>query len=434
MKKTVDALIEFFLESHPEEAAHRVEQLPPEEAAQFFDEMPTELVGPVAERLTPHAAGQVMAHLGPERSKVFLSEMPLKDAAVILHHLDADAQEAILKIWPEESAPVIRSLMEHSPEAAGGMMDPQVLSLAIDLTAGEAIQKIRSASQEALYYLYVTDRGGRLVGVLTMRDLLLAPEGQPIAPLVREDVLTVSPDMDREELAVLMRERRFVALPVVDVEQRLLGVVTHDQMLDTIGKEAFEDMQKMVGAGGDESSSSPISTMARRRIPWLYVNLVTAFTATVVISLFEGLLSRVTALAVLLPIVSALGGNSGAQALAVMMRGLALREIMPGMAQRLIFKEAIVGLINGICVALAAGLVVYIWFQNPGLSLIMSLAMIVNMIVAGLAGAAIPLVLQALGRDPAQSSQIFLTTVTDVVGFASFLGFALLFFPMLPGA
>jgi magnesium transporter len=208
-------------------------------------------------------------------------------------------------------------------------------------------------------------------------------------------------------------------------------VVTHDRALDAAQQEAFEDVQKMVGAGGDESALSPLFTAVRRRLPWLCLNLVTAFGAAAVISLFEGMLARVTALAVLLPIVSAIGGNGGAQTLAVAMRGLALRELAPGLGRRFVGKELLAGAVNGLTMAVLAGGVVFAWTRNPGLALVLALAMLVNLMVACLAGATIPLALRALGRDPAQSSQIFLTTITDVVGFAAFLGFAALLWRLL---
>jgi magnesium transporter len=189
----------------------------------------------------------------------------------------------------------------------------------------------------------------------------------------------------------------------------------------------------MVGAGSDERALSPVSIVIKRRLPWLYVNLLTAFAAAAVVGIFEGVIQKVTALAVLLPIVSGQGGNTGAQALAVVMRGIALREILKGAAKRVIMKEVLAGLFNGLAVAVATGAAVWVWSRSMGLSLIIGLAMIVNMVVAGLSGAAIPIILKKLNRDPAQSSSIFLTTVTDVVGFASFLGLATIFMFLLTG-
>jgi magnesium transporter len=222
-----------------------------------------------------------------------------------------------------------------------------------------------------------------------------------------------------------------VALPVVDSEGYLLGVVKPDEILEALQQEAFADLQKMVGAGEDEKALSSVSVVVRKRLPWLYVNLATAFAAAAVVGLFEGTIEKVTALAVLLPVVAGQGGNTGAQSLAVVMRGIALRELVPGTTRRLVLKEGLGALLNGVAVALGTGVAVFLWDGRMGLMLVITLAMVVNMTAAGLSGAAIPLILRAMGRDPAQSASIFLTTVTDVVGFAAFLGFAVVFMPFL---
>jgi magnesium transporter len=303
-------------------------------------------------------------------------------------------------------------------------MEFPVTSLPIDLTVQETIGRIRQAPRETLHYLYVTQRDGRLIGVLSMRDLLLALPQQPLEAIVRRNVATVRATMDREEVAELMRSRGFVALPVVDDEDRLLGVVRHEQVLDTVQQEAFEDLQKMVGASGSETVSTSLAATVKSRLPWLLVNLVTAFMASAVIGVFEGILVKVAALKILLPIVSGPGGNSGAQTLAVVIRGLALKEISPGNVRSLLLKESLAGLLNGVALALVTSLAVLVWSHSLGLCAVIGLALIVNTTVAGLAGAAIPLILRALGSDPAQSSSIFLSTVTDIVGFAAFLGIA----------
>jgi magnesium transporter len=259
--------------------------------------------------------------------------------------------------------------------------------------------------------------------------------------IVNRNVLSIQDTMDREEAINLMRERGFLALPVVDYEGRLIGVVRHQDALRAGQMEAFEDLQRSVGAGADERALSPISTVVKSRLPWLGVNLLTAFLASGVVSLFEGIISQVAALAILLPIVAGQGGNTGSQSLAVVMRGLALREIIPGAKKRVVIKEAAAGLINGLIIASVTAFCVFgwRWLEGDGLTvcvglaLVIGLAMIVNMVVATVCGATIPLALKALGRDPAQSAAIFLSTVTDVIGFAAFLGFAVLFSRLILG-
>jgi magnesium transporter len=427
--ETLTSLVRSFVESHPEGAAHALEALPSEEAGRVLALLPAKVVGPVVERLTPYAASAILETLTSEQTDALLVEITPRQAALVLQQLDEEKRENALAALPNATAAILRELLRFSVETAGGMMEPQVTSIAIDLTAHEAIQVLHRAPRQTLYYLYVTDRDGKLVGVLQMRDLLLAQPADPVSSLVTHGVFAIPASMDREEVTTLMRQRRFLALPVVDEDGRLLGVVKYDRALDTAQQEAFEDLQKLVGAGGDERALSPVSVVVRKRLPWLVVNLLTAFLASAVVGLFEETLAAMTALAVLLPIVSGQGGNSGSQTLAVMIRGLALREILPGSMRRVVLKEVVAAMINGIAIAVITSGAVFAWSRNLGVSVVIGVAMVANMAVGGLAGASIPLLLRRLGRDPAQSSSIFLTTVTDTVGFASFLGLATALLP-----
>jgi magnesium transporter len=420
-----------FVDLHPEDAARAVESLPPEEAARLFKNMPPRIAIALLDRLQPHLAAQFLQRTTIERTGELLADSDDRAASAILHHLEDSRRNQVLQRLPESTARLLRELAAFPPETAGGMMVSKVAAIPIDLSAQQAIAAIRKAPREALYYLYVTERDGRLAGVLSMRDLLLAAPREPIEPLVRRSVLSVPPTMLREDVVDLMSERGFLALPVVDADGKLLGVVKYDEALQAGKLEAFEDLQKIVGAGGDERALSPVSTVVMRRLPWLYVNLLTAFMASAVVGMFEGIIAQLTSLAVLLPVVSGQGGNSGSQSLAVVMRGIALREIVPGTARRVLIKELMAAIVNGIAVAIITSAVVYAWSVNGGLALVIGLAMVVNMTAAAVVGTAIPLALQAMGRDPAQSAAIFLTTITDIVGFASFLGFAVLFMKWL---
>jgi magnesium transporter len=233
--------------------------------------------------------------------------------------------------------------------------------------------------------------------------------------------------MDREEIANELSRRKFFAVPVVDNQKRLLGIVKADQLINQSQAEATEDLQKMFGAGGDERAFSQIGFSLRKRLPWLHINLATAFLAASVVALFEDMIAKITVLAVFLPVVAGQGGNAGSQSLAVVMRGLVMREIAPNEVRTLIMKEAKIGFLNGLIIGLVTAFIAWIWKGNPFLGIVIGLAMIVNLVAAGLSGALIPLTMKSLGLDPAQSSSIVLTTITDVVGFFSFLGFAVLF-------
>jgi len=429
--KPYETLARSFVENHPQEAARVLEQLDPAEAAHLLEKFSPRLVGLLMERLMPQRAGVVLERLEAARVKELISAMSPRQASLVLQHVETDKREETLSGLPSSTVCQLRELLSYPADTAGGMMEPRVSSIPVDVTVQAAAAIIRKAPRQTLFYLYVTDREGRLVGVLNMRNLMLASPKESIESIMSRETLSIPATMDRDEVISLMRRHRFLALPVVDAEGRLIGIVKHDEALRAGQLEAFEDIQKMVGAGGDEQALSTVSTVVKRRLPWLYVNLLTAFAAAAVVGVFEGVIQQVTALAVLLPIVSGQGGNTGAQALAVVMRGLALREILPGAVKRVIVKEVTAGLINGIAIAFATGAAVWVWSKSAILALVIGMAMVVNMVIAGFSGAAIPLTLRALKRDPAQSSSIFLTTVTDVVGFGAFLGFALIFLPLL---
>lgn len=429
--KPLESLLHSFVELHPEDAARSIESLNADEAGRLFQTLPEPVAIRLAERLNPHVVAPIFERLEPDHALRLLSELAPRPASAIVHHLEDSVRETMLLQLPENTAKQLRELFAYPAETAGAMMEPRVVSFPIDLTVEQATAAIRKARRDALHYLYVTKRDGSLAGVLNMRDLLLGEPEAKIEPMVHRNVLTIPDTMPSDEVVVLMRDRKFLALPVVDLDGRLIGVVKHNEALETGQLEAFEDLQKMVGVGGDERALSPVSTVVKRRLPWLIVNLVTAFMAASVVAVFEDTIAKIAALAVLLPIVSGQGGNSGAQSLAIVMRGLALREILSGTRKQVVIKEVTAGLFNGIAVAVVTAFAVYCWKWNVGLALVILLAMIVNMVAASLAGAVIPMLLKALGRDPAQSASIFLTTVTDIVGFASFLGFAVLFMEML---
>lgn len=421
------ALIRDFADAHPEEVARRIEGLDEAEASRVLKKLPLGGAASVVQRVNPAIASRLLTRLDGESSRAILRHIPLLRSSALLLAMEPEQRSLILQGLPEATAERLRRMLAYAPETAGGMMLPQILSLPVDLDVQGAISALRRSGKDTLHYLYVTDRDGKLTGVLSKRALLLAQPREPIASLVEHDIVSVPPHLDREEVAQIMDQKRLHALPVVGPDGRLLGVVSHEQAMDTVREEAFEDLQRMTGAGGDERALSPPSTVVRKRLPWLTLNLGTAFLAAAVVGLFQDVIAQVTALAVLMPVVSAVSGNAGIQALSVVMRGIALREIAQGNRRRVVFKEAIGGLLNGLWAALLAGGITWIWFDKAGLGAVIAAAMVVNMIVASLLGAAIPLVLRALGRDPAQSSSIFLTTLTDIVGFGSFLSLARIF-------
>jgi magnesium transporter len=317
----------------------------------------------------------------------------------------------------------------YPKDSAGSIMTTEFLAFHLDIKVEDAIQKIRSLVHRKTNasYVYVIDTENHLVGVLNMRDLLIAESDATLESVMRKEIFSVNAFTDREEIANELSKRKFFAVPVVDNQEHLLGIVKADQLINQVQAEATEDLQKMFGAGGDERAFSHIGFSLRKRLPWLHINLATAFLAASVVALFEDMIAKITVLAVFLPVVAGQGGNAGSQSLAVVMRGLVMREIAPNEVRTLIMKEAKIGFLNGLIIGLVTAFIAWIWKGNPFLGIVIGLAMIVNLVAAGLSGALIPLTMKSLGLDPAQSSSIVLTTITDVVGFFSFLGFAVLF-------
>lgn len=425
--RTSSTLLKAFFEKHPADAALSLEALPHEEARSVFLSLPVETAAAVIEFLNPHLASLIFEDWSPEQAKSLFEKVSAKRMADILTHFHEEKRNPFLAVLEPEQSRTLQALLTYPPDTAGGMMSPGITTVTKDLTVGEAIRLIRHAGKKKpLYYVYVTSAENRLEGVLGMRELLLADAHTRVSSVMQKELTTVQADTDREEVVKLATKHRYLTIPVVDRDQRPLGIIHSEDLMEAAGEEASEDLQKMFGAGGDEQALSPISFSIRKRLPWLQVNLATAFLAAAVVGLFENTIAQITALAVFLPVVAGQGGNTGAQTLAVVIRGLALGEIDRSLARRVIFKEASLGLLNGLTVGLVTAAVGWLWQGNPYFGLVIGLAMVVNMFLASVSGAVIPMAMRALGWDPAQSSSIILTTVTDVMGFFSFLGLATL--------
>jgi len=423
----LEAVLRDLVALHPEDAARAVEQIEVAEAAKLLERLPVGAVNPVFERLSPSFAGEILNQLGARRTTALLSRMAPQHVAALLRQLPQEKQQGVVESLDESSSAQLRELLSYDPESAGGIMSTEVAAVPEDLTVKQAVQSFRKARRSSVHYLYVTDRARKLVGLLSLRDLLLAMPNDLVSPIIKRDFVSVPADMDREDVARLIQEKKLLAVPVLSEDGELLGVVRQEQVARVLQAEAFEDLQRMVGSGGEERALAPVFSVVKKRLPWLCVNLGTAFLASAVVGLYSDILAKVTMLAVLLPVVAGQGGNAGAQSLAIVIRGLAVGELVANTAWRVLRKEFLAGLINGLATALVTALAVYVWQRSPALSLVIGLAMVVNMAAAAVSGASIPLILNALGKDPAQSSSIFMTTVTDVVGFASFLGFAMAF-------
>jgi magnesium transporter len=359
-----------------------------------------------------------------------LQELPSDDAALFISELPMAQRDQLLDLMKVEASTDVQELLRFAENTAGRIMTPDVFAVNETMSVGEAIALIQKAPSdvELIFYLYIVDERNHLVGVTSLRRLLLVPPTTPLKKIMSTDVISVRADTDQEEVARVVQRYDLLGVPVVDQENKLVGVVTFDDVFDVIREEATEDLYALSGVSSEDSAMSAPIRSVKLRLPWLLVNLATAFLASTVVSNFTGTISEVAVLAALMPIVAGLGGNSATQTLAVMVRGLALGEVTWENSRRVIFKEALVGVANGLTYGIIAGIMVYllngISRQSFVLGSILTLAMLINLVIAGIAGTVIPLILKRLKADPALASTVFVTACTDIGGFLSFLGLA----------
>jgi magnesium transporter len=371
-------------------------------------------------------AAEVIGAMRSSRAIAMLEEFDPDDAANVMAELEDEDRERLMRSLEPDTAEDINLLLSYDPETAGGVMTTEFAVVKLEQNIEAAIQDIRWQREEVetIYYVYVIDPPGQLQGVVSIRELLLAPPGSRIRDIMQEVRGVCSPQDDREEVASRMAEFNLAALPVVDGQGILIGIVTHDDVLDIIRDEATEDLQKMVGAGADESILDSVGDSLMKRNPWLVVNLMTISVAAAVITFYEEQIAQITILAVMMPVIANLGGNTGAQTLAVLIRSLAVGEIQPRDTWGICAREATKGCLNGIAIGTITGLVVAFWKQDWLVGGVVAAAMVCTMTLSGLAGAAIPLTLKKFNFDPAQSSSIFLTGIVDMIGFLVFLQLA----------
>jgi len=417
---TIAVLNRRFLQDHPAIAAKAIENLPRNEVIEILSEQPVHVLKTLWPYLLPNTADELLPQLATEVLRSFLYELDPPDCITLLNRMSSDTRTQCFALLPPGYQKQLEMLMSFPENSAGQVMD-----------VAEVLQQLRNRNVPGLHYLVVVDTEQRLQGLVDIQDIALSDPQARLSQLSRQARHTISPFDSREEVADLMKQFNLEMLPVIDVNRRLLGVIRHAALIKVVQEQAANDIQTMVGVSRDERALSTSLFSVRKRLPWMEINLLTAFLAAAVVGLFENTIARFTALAVLLPVVAGQSGNAGAQAQAVTIRGLALREVTVRNWLRIIFKEFNVGLLNGVAIALTTALGVYVWSRSPGLALVISIAMVISMVIAGIAGSLVPIILTRMGQDPAQSSSIILTTITDVSGFMSFLGIATLLTSLL---
>jgi magnesium transporter len=373
---------------------------------------------------------EILEELEPEEVAEGVRELESDDAVEILESLDEEDREEVLEKLPPSERDVIERSLEYPENSAGRRMQTEFIAVPPDWTVGQAIDYMRETSDlpARFYEIYAVDAEKHWQGAVPLDVLLRSRRMVPLKELVDEDRRRVSVLDDQEEVARMFGKYNLVAAPVVDTENRLVGVITIDDVVDVIEEEADEDLKALGGVTSDEELSDSVWTIARGRFNWLLVNLATAFLASSVLGLFEGQLEKMVALAVLAPIVASQGGNAGTQTMTVAVRALATRELGATNAWRVVLREAMVGLVNGLAFAVITGVAAVAWFKIPGLGVVIGLAIICNLVAGALGGILIPMLLERMKADPAVASGTFVTTVTDVVGFFAFLGIATLWF------
>lgn len=392
----------------------------------------TELAAASLSELDLEEGVELLTALSPEEIAQVLQELPSDDAANFIAALPEELRERLLDLMRVETSTDVQELLSFAEGTAGRIMTPDVFALNEELTVSEAISAIQRASSdiEMVFYLYVIDERNHLVGVVSLRQLLLVPPTTPLKKIMSTDVISVRTDTDQEEVARIVARYNLLGVPVVDSENKLVGLVTVDDVIDVIRDEATEDIYALAGVSSEEHALTAPARSVRLRLPWLLVNLATAILAASVVNLFESTIQQVVVLAALMPIVAGMGGNAATQTLAVVVRGLALGEVTWENGRRMLLKEFLVGLTNGLVNGLVAALIVCLWFgfslRTVMIGAIIALAMVINLVIAGISGTLVPLILKRLKADPAIASSIFVTTCTDVGGFLSFLGLATL--------
>lgn len=424
-----DRILRYLGKSHPADIALLFKDLDPVEVRLLFDllfairragktlkELPPDLLPEILELIEEEKIAKMMVWTDPDDEVMFIDCLPEERRERVLALVDPDRRERV------------QQSISYPEGTVGRITTTEYLALPPNTSAQEAIDMIRERGElESFFYLYVVDQAKKLIGVVPLRNLVVAPKDRTLLEMMIPDPVQGEVSMDQEDAARLVSKYDLLALPIVDSEDHLMGIITVDDVIDIINQETTEDMYRMAGLEEEDRIFSHPKLSIQKRLPWMSFNLLTAMLAAFVVGLFEGTIEKAVSLAVFMPVVAGMGGNGGTQTLTVMVRGIALGELEFSTAWRAVMKEVIVGITIGAATGLMVAVVAYLWKGNPVLGLILALAMVINLLVGALAGTLIPLALKQVRLDPALGSGVLVTTFTDVFGFLSFLGLATIF-------
>ena len=424
-------LLNLLQKQHPADLAEVFVELPERDRRAAFDTLlgqNSRLAIEALCELEPEVGAPLLVDHPAEQLARLFQEVPSDDAAAVIGHLPEELSASVLELMRQKDSDEVQHLLEYADQTAGRIMNPNVFALSEDVTAGEAIEALQTSRDvEMVFYLYVVDERRHLVGVLSLRRLLLVSPETPLKRIMTTDLMSARVETDQEEVAQVVASYNLLAIPVVDGENKLVGIITVDDVIDVIKDEATEDIYRMAGVSSDEHVFTSARESIRKRLPWLAVNLVTAILAALVVRLFQSTIDHVVALAAFMTIVASMGGNAATQTLTVIVRGIALGDLTWSNSRQALVKEALVGFGNGLILGIAGAGVAWWVVGNPYFGGILALAMVINLLVAAVAATLIPFGLRAIKVDPALASSVFITTLTDMFGFFAFLGLATFF-------
>jgi len=411
---------------HPADIADFLEHVSPEERERLVEVLREGFAPKILAELDDAVAEQVINQLGPLHVAEAVASMETDDAVDVVEALDAEVRQAVLKPLPRVHRTLIEEGLSYPEDSAGRLMQRQVVAVPENWNVGKTIDYLRDADDlpADFFDLFLIDPAHRPIGTIPLSRVLRTPRDVALNEIMRSDLRIIPADMDQEEVAFLFRQRDLISAPVIDADGRLLGVITVDDIVDVIHEEHEEDIMGLAGVGAEDELFRAIMDTARSRFLWLMIHLVAAIAASAVIGLFAGTIQELVALAILMPIVATMGGTAGIQALTVAVRAIAMKELTETNALRAIRKEILVSGLNGLLFAVLIGGIAWVWFGSPALGGVIALAMVINLLTAGITGSTLPVILQRAGLDPAVASSALLTSITDVVGFYVFLALA----------
>lgn len=441
---TKNRLLEILLSGTDEELAEIIEDVHPADIldiiheeennlAKILKRLPDWMITDIIEEEDDSEKYELLKNFSERKQRNILGQMSSDEITDLIGALDKEESKDVLQKISEEERKEVCTLLTYDADTAGGIMATEFIAIKEEMSIRETLKYLQKAALEAesVSYVYVVDNNGILKGVVSLRDIVCTNFNTKISEITNTNVITLRYDMDQEEVANTFEKYGFLSMPVVDEKEKLLGIVIADDAFEVLKEELTEDIHRLGGIDEEEKVDGTLSESIKSRLPWLLVNLVTAILAASVVGLFEGTIFQVVSLATFMPIVAGMGGNAGTQSLTIVVRGIALGELTGKNAKRIFLKELLVGLITGIAIGAIISILGYIWEKNVIFGIVIGIAMILNMMAATMSGFIVPVILKKIKVDPALASAVFVTTVTDVLGFFFFLGLASLFIQYL---